>query len=128
MKRLNLSQNLLIDLDPQVFRHLDRLETLDLSSNFLMGLSEEFFREVEDKDSLKMVYLQVGDESTQVQRAAALVKLSLFVAEQPVEMRSVPHQATAALSPLLPHVLGLLLQAGRAALSQVRWAGRRDGA
>ncbi len=52
IKNLNLSQNLLIDLDPQVFRHLGRLETLDLSSNFLMGLSEEFFREAGPIDYL----------------------------------------------------------------------------
>ena len=60
LKHLNLSQNLLVDLEPTVFQHLEKLETLDLSSNFLMGLSMQFFQEVEKKKKLRMVYLQVG--------------------------------------------------------------------
>ena len=52
-------QNLLIDLEPEVFEKLDRLETMDLSSNFLMGLNLQFFVEIERKKRLRMVYLQV---------------------------------------------------------------------
>eukprot|EP00095_Tigriopus_kingsejongensis_P000473 maker-scaffold1054_size66621-snap-gene-0.8 protein:Tk00473 transcript:maker-scaffold1054_size66621-snap-gene-0.8-mRNA-1 annotation:"insulin-like growth factor-binding protein complex acid labile chain" len=58
LKHLNLSQNLLVDLEPMAFDHLEHLETLDLSSNFLMGLSMQFFQEVERKKRLRMVYLQ----------------------------------------------------------------------
>ena len=49
----------MVDLEPTVFQHLGKLETLDLSSNFLMGLSMQFFQEVEKKKKLRMVYLQV---------------------------------------------------------------------
>ncbi len=57
--RVNVFQNLLIDLEPASFSGLERLETMDLSSNFLMGLSLQFFVEVERKKRLRMVYLQV---------------------------------------------------------------------
>lgn len=60
LRHLNLSQNLLVDLEPLAIDHLEKLETLDLSSNFLMGLSMQFFQEVEKKKRLRMVYLQVS--------------------------------------------------------------------
>ena len=59
-------QNLLIDLEPEVFENLDHLETMDLSSNFLMGLNLQFFVEIERKKRLRMVYLQVCNKVTGV--------------------------------------------------------------
>lgn len=60
LKHLNLSQNLLIDVEAGVFQQLNDLESLDLSSNFLLGLTQDFFNELEAKKRLRMVYLQVN--------------------------------------------------------------------
>ena len=59
LKKLNVSGNYLVNLEPSVISNLDALEVLDLSSNYFMGLNQVFFDVIKQKPRLKMVYLQV---------------------------------------------------------------------
>ena len=60
LKKVNLSQNMLVDLSPQILKKLPQLETLDLSSNFIMGMSDLFFDEIEKRTKMRMVFFQVS--------------------------------------------------------------------
>ena len=89
---------------------------MDLSSNFLMGLSLQFFVEVERKKKLRMVYLQVFE--LQFDNFIKCLS-SISNPEQPVEMRSMPHQASRAFSAKLADVLGRVFQGVESSVPQV---------
>ena len=92
---------------------------MDLSSNFLMGLSLQFFVEVESKKKLRMVYLQVFRLMLNTYSENSCLSNSSN-AEQSVEMRPMPHQATRAFSAKLADVLGRVFQGVEPSVPQVR--------
>ena len=58
LEKLNLSSNLLSDLQPGLIEALPRLVSLDLSLNLFGGLEAGFFNSVSSSSALEMVYLQ----------------------------------------------------------------------
>lgn len=58
LEKLNLSSNLLTDLQPGLIEALPRLVSLDLSLNLFGGLEGGFFNSVSSSLTLEMVYLQ----------------------------------------------------------------------